>query len=218
MGQVTGPPKCDPIHELAEATIARACPVAEVKVDDVDVKCLVDTGSQVTLLSESLCKELFKDKQTNSTDLPWLTLRAANGLKIPYIGYMVADFIVGGITVPSRGIVIVRDDCLGKHKALLGMNVIWGCWDQMFNDRNRFCPNLQVQNFGKEWEGVFADCRRIQAAEAKEQWEGTARVACRYAVTIPALSEALLWARVSAPPADNQVTPIIEENSQLASE
>ena len=44
-------PKCDPIHKLAEATIARACPVAEVKVDNVDVKCLVDTGTQVTLFS-----------------------------------------------------------------------------------------------------------------------------------------------------------------------
>lgn len=210
MGQVTGPPKCDPIHKLAEATIARACPVAEVKVDDIDVKCLVDTGSQVTLFSESLCKELFKHKQTNNADLPWLTLRAANGLKIPYVGYMVADFKVGGITVPSRGIVIVRDDCLGEHKALLGMNVIWGCWDQMFKDRNRLCPNPQVQNFGKEWDKVFADCRRIQAAGIKEQWEGTARVACRYAVTVPAQSEALLWARVSPPPALENPCALVE--------
>lgn len=70
--------------------------MAEVRVDNIDVKCLVDTGSQVTLFSESLCRELFKDKQTNDRDLPWLTLRAANGLTIPYVGYMVADFIVGG--------------------------------------------------------------------------------------------------------------------------
>ncbi len=93
---MTGPPKCDPTHKLTEATIAKACPIAEVKVDDIDVKCLVDTGSQVTLFSESLCKELFKSKQTNTGDLPWLTLRAANGLAIPYVGYMVADFVVGG--------------------------------------------------------------------------------------------------------------------------
>lgn len=194
---MTGHPKCDPIHKLAEVTI-KACPVAEVRVDNVDVKCLVDTGSQVTFFSESLCRELFKDKKTNNRD-PWLTLWAANGLKIPYVGYMVADFIVEGIMVPSRGVVIVKDECLGEHRALLGMNVIWGCWDQMFNDRDRLCPNPQVQNFEKEWENVFADCRRIQAAEAKEQWEGTTRVACRHTVTVPAQSEALLWARVSAP-------------------
>lgn len=84
------------LEKLAEATIASACPVAEVKVDDVDVKCLVDTGSQVTLFSENLCKELFESKQTHNGNLPWLTLRAANGLNIPYVTYMVADFIVGG--------------------------------------------------------------------------------------------------------------------------
>ncbi len=101
--------------------------------------------------------------------------------------------------MPSRGIVIVKDDCLRGHKALMGMNVILNCWEQLFRDPDRLCPNPQVQNFGKEWDNVFADCRRIQAAATREQWEGTARVACRYAVTVPAQSEALLWARVSAP-------------------
>lgn len=96
--------------------------------------------------------------------------------------------------MPSHGIVIVKDNCLREHKALMGINVIFGCWEQLFKDPDRLCPNPQVQNFGREWNNVFTECRRVQAATMKEQREGTVRVACCYAVTVPAQSEAPLWA------------------------
>ena len=56
-----------------------------------------------------------------------LRIRAVNGLSIPYRGYIVTDFQVGGVQVPARGVVIVKDDFLGDKKAILGMNVIWDC-------------------------------------------------------------------------------------------
>lgn len=56
---------------------------------------------------------------------------------------------------------------------------------------------------------MFTDCRTIRTAVAKEQWEGTARVAC-YAVTVPAQSEALLWARISTPPDCKDLCALVE--------
>ncbi|KAL7862811.1 hypothetical protein SRHO_G00117950 [Serrasalmus rhombeus] len=178
--------------------MAGVCPLVDVKVDGVDVKCLVDTGSQVTMFAESLCKELFQDKELGGSEkIPWLTLRAANGLDIPYIGYMVVNFQVGGVEVPERGVIVAKDSCLGANRALLGMNVISACWEELFaNSKENLSLQSQTKPLGKEWERVFADCRRIRAASLQQQRCDVARVACRYAVTIPAMSEALVWARL----------------------
>lgn len=81
VGQVSGPPKADPPNH--DVKISGICPQVTVKVDDVDVQLLVDTGSQVTLFSESLCNKLFKGKEQRE-GLSWLKLRAAYGLSIPY--------------------------------------------------------------------------------------------------------------------------------------
>ena len=113
------------------------CPLTDVEVDNIKIRCLVDTGSQVTLFSESVCKEFFEHKRLEGNEhLSWLTLRAANGLSIPYVGYMVADFQVCGVRVPARGIVVVKDDCTGANKAILEMKVIADCWKELFNQNN----------------------------------------------------------------------------------
>lgn len=110
------------------------CPIVEVYVNGKKVRCLVDTSSQVTLFSQGLCNELFDVQQLQGAEAPWLTLRGANGLDIPYIGYVMADFQVQGVRVPERGAVIIRDQCLGAHRALLGMNVISACWEALFQN------------------------------------------------------------------------------------
>ncbi|KAL7837443.1 hypothetical protein SRHO_G00271540 [Serrasalmus rhombeus] len=181
-----------------QPAMAGVCPLVDVKVDGVDVKCLVDTGSQVTMFAESLCKELFQDKELGGSEkIPWLTLSAANGLDIPYIGYMVVNFQVGGVEVPERGVIVAKDSCLGANRALLGMNVISACWEELFAiSKENLSLQSQTKPLGKEWERVFADCRRIRAASLQQQRCDAARVACRYAVTIPAMSEALVWARL----------------------
>ena len=166
-----------------------------VKVDDVDVQCLVDTGSQVTLFSESLCDKLFKGKEQRGV-LSWLKLRAANGLSIPYTGYIVADFQVGGVQVPARGVVVVRDAFIGDKKAILGMNVISDCWEELFNRQHPNSHQTNRTSLEKSWNEIFVDCQRVQAASTRENWQSTARLAYRSHITIPAQSEVLLWAKV----------------------
>ncbi len=50
---------------------------------------------------------------TNADDAPWLTLRAADGLEIPYVGYALVDCMVGSTHVHGKGVIIVNDECLG---------------------------------------------------------------------------------------------------------
>lgn len=78
-----------------------------------------------------------------------LTLQAANGLEVPYLGYAIMDFEVGGIQIPARRVVIIEDACLSSP-LLLGMNVITACWNAVFNGSEGsqflvFLSRVQVQ-------------------------------------------------------------------------
>lgn len=64
--------------------------------------------------------------------LSWLTLKAANGLKILYVGYTVVDIAVGGVVLPQLGVIVVQDDCMDTGCGLFGMSVIAQCWEILF--------------------------------------------------------------------------------------
>lgn len=95
-------------------------PVVEVRVGGKKIQCLVDTGSQVTLFSESLSHEVFGRQGARGMEAPWLTLKGANGLDIPYIGYRLTDLEIHGVIVPQKGVIIVQDHCSPTHRAPLG--------------------------------------------------------------------------------------------------
>ena len=108
------------------------CPFANVKLGGVPVPCLLDYGSKVSTIIESFFNENFRSKGKNLLSTSgWLTLTAANGLNIPYIGYFELDVKTLGITIPKRGILVVKDseDPVTRRRkqevpGLLGMNVI----------------------------------------------------------------------------------------------
>lgn len=75
------------------------------------IPCLLDTGSQVTLFSKTFFDRHFKEHQKEEkTNINWLKLKAANGLHIPDVGYVVLDFHVEGSEVPQRGYLIMSND------------------------------------------------------------------------------------------------------------
>lgn len=56
----------------------------------------------------------------------WLQFRAANGLEIPYIGYLELDVTLCGKVMPRCGVLVVKDppDAVSVVPGILGMNVI----------------------------------------------------------------------------------------------
>ncbi|KAI3358861.1 hypothetical protein L3Q82_015251 [Scortum barcoo] len=64
----------------------------------------------------------------------WLQLRAANGLAIPYIGYVELDVELCGKVVPRCGILVVKDPpgVVSSVPGILGMNVIRRCYWELF--------------------------------------------------------------------------------------
>ncbi len=74
------------------ACLMSSCPQLIVSMGGVQLPCLVDTGSMVSTITESWFVANFGSwGQEQLRSCHWLQLRAANGLAIPYIGYLELD-------------------------------------------------------------------------------------------------------------------------------
>ena len=158
-------------HPQSLEKLVKTCPVLSVSMGDVTVPCLIDTGSMVTTITESFFRKHFHHLQTR--DCRWLGLKAANGLDIPYIGYIELDVRVLGQCIPGRGILIVKDpenSTLKDRKLLtpgiLGMNVIGECYQILFRQHG---PQLflspPVQSAAPAARRALRHCEQIQAIE-----------------------------------------------------
>ena len=158
-------------HPQSLEKLVKTCPVLSVSMGDVTVPCLIDTGSMVTTITESFFRKHFHHLQTR--DCRWLGLKAANGLDIPYIGYIELDVRVLGQCIPGRGILIVKDpenSTLKDRKLLtpgiLGMNVIGECYQIIFRQHG---PHLflspPVQSAAPAARRALRHCEQIQAIE-----------------------------------------------------
>ncbi|XP_041961507.1 uncharacterized protein LOC121719796 [Alosa sapidissima] len=135
----------------------------------------------------------------DSSSISWLALKAANGLNIPYVGYAVLDFQIGGIDVKGKGVVIVRDDCINTECGLLGMNVITDCWAGIFCGghpgvtafKSVFSPAAE-----KVWDAAFAACQRTNVSVTCMELQGVARLPQQPPVVIPPSTEMMVWAQV----------------------
>lgn len=112
------------------------CPILNVKMNNVWVPCLLDTGSMVTTITESFFSKNFSQAPIQNCE--WLGLKAANGLGIPYVGYFEVDVGVLDSLIPKRGVLVVKDpvgsSCSRKLDVpgILGMNVLSACYCALY--------------------------------------------------------------------------------------
>ena len=105
------------------------CPTVDVHTNGKEVKALVDTGSEVTTVTERWVQENLQ--HADLLPLTHVTLKAANGLEIPYSGLIFVELELLGQTLQSVPVLVVRDSsdpATRKRKwhvpALVGMNVL----------------------------------------------------------------------------------------------
>lgn len=117
----------------------------------------------------------------------WLQLRAANGLAIPYIGYLELDVELCGKVMPHCGILVVKDPpgIVSSVPGILGMNVIRQCYRELFGafGRSLFDSPSVSQAPGP----VVAALQRCHqsATQVPGTPTGTVRVRGKRAVRIP---------------------------------
>ena len=97
--------------------------------------CLLDTGSMVTTVTEDFFRKNLQDK-CDMMNSSFYCLKAANGIDIPYIGFISTDITVGDETIKDVGIFVTKtpSDAGTKRRrenipGLLGMNVLQKCSD-----------------------------------------------------------------------------------------
>lgn len=189
-------------------------PIIYAEMDGVQVPCLLDTGSQVTMLKQSFFLHHFGQRGVKLKDASsWLSIRAANGLSVPYIGYAQLEVRVGSIQLPACGVVIVTDECLSGPPGLLGMNVIQDCWDHLFKEPR---PDGRPEPPQATMAGQEAWCRALKLVEEGERFAspegrvGYVRLMTRRPVKIPPNSEILLYGRTRPGPKREDYECIIE--------
>lgn len=105
------------------------CLTVEVSIAGVKTKCLLDTGSEVTTITDSYFRKHFKDGQPSLSGATWVRLTAANGLEIPVVGCLQADIVCMRKTLPGKCIFVLKDTTPTTEEVtgvpgILGMNVI----------------------------------------------------------------------------------------------
>lgn len=168
------------------------CPMVSVMIQDIECTGLLDTGSQINLMQRSMFEEKFPQYEMGQD--PVLTLRAANGLEIPYIGYAVFDFNVAGVQVPDRGVVIVKDE-FSTNPLIIGMNVISQCWSALFQNEGHSSSLFQSTRERQAWQQVTAVCQRVADRIHEDGSLGNVWLANRRGVRVPPRSEIIVWER-----------------------
>jgi len=107
------------------------CPVVSIDIKGKTVPCLLDTGSMVTTMTEEYFNEHFK--HSHELRDSFYTLKAANDIAIPYVGYICTEVRVGKDVVKDAGIFVTKTpfDAVNKTQkkrpVLLGMNILERC-------------------------------------------------------------------------------------------
>ncbi|XP_073669344.1 uncharacterized protein [Paramisgurnus dabryanus] len=120
----------------------------------------------------------------------WLRITAANGLGIPYLGYLELPVETMGITLPECGFLVVRDvQNSSAVPALIGMNIISRCRQLVHAE---FDTTLGGE-LESDWREVFQHMQSV--SQTKKQV--VAHIAGKETVHIPAwsVSTLMVWGK-----------------------
>ena len=107
------------------------CPGVSVRVGDVDVACLIDTGAEVSTMTESFFfRHLSKGREVLNIS-SYIKISASQELEIPYIGYVDLQLTVLSNRFEGLGFLMVMDPVstpVSERKkrvpGILGSNVL----------------------------------------------------------------------------------------------
>ena len=148
----------DKITILEQAVVP--CPEIEIQIKNNSPKSLLDSGSMVTLVTESYFEENIKPLITNaksgvSEAHSLFNLQGAGENHIPLSQYFTCDITIGGMTIPEVGILVKTNRQLTTSKGTkTRLPVIVGC--NLF----RLATLKFIRDYGEEALKLF-ECPRV---------------------------------------------------------
>ncbi|KAL6462436.1 hypothetical protein MHYP_G00288580 [Metynnis hypsauchen] len=96
-------------EQIIERAIGK-CPIVDLKLSGIPAHCLLDTGSQVSTITDKFFKEHIGDSENMLATTSWLKIAAANGSGIPYQGYVELEVETMGLKIPNCGLGVTACD------------------------------------------------------------------------------------------------------------
>lgn len=180
------------------------CLTIEVRIAGVKTNCLLDTGSEVSTITESHFRKHFGEQKLELSSAHWVKLTAANGLDIPVLGCLQADVECMGKVLPGKCIFVLTDTSTESEEirglsGIIGMNII-------SEFKSLFVTGESVKTANKYRQPAEAKIRRVLACVEKteplspDSKIGFVKVGGKQTITIPPLSEKVFEGRCRVPP------------------
>lgn len=180
------------------------CLTVDVKIAGVPTKCLLDTGSEVTTISESHFKHHFGGKEIQLSSANWVRLTAANGLDIPVLGCLQADIECMGSLLPGKCVFVLTDSNpdVKEMKGLagiVGMNVLSELKNLVLSGKDLDKEDKVSQRADANVRRVIAKVKKDEGLLGPEGRIGFVKVSGKQVVIIPPLSEKIVEGHCSIP-------------------
>lgn len=101
---------CDkPLSGSILDKVIGTCPESFIKLNNVNIRCLLDTGAQVSTLTESCFKKYFAHGVDLVDVSNILSVSGTQGLSVPLVGYAELDVQVFDQNFSKLGFLVVKD-------------------------------------------------------------------------------------------------------------
>ena len=198
--------------EVLHKAIGR-CPELMVQIGKADIRCLLDTGAQVSTITEACFNQYFGDEERLVDVARYIRITAANGLGIPYRGYFEADVTMFGETFQKMGFLVVEDptstameDRKRDVPGVIGANILREVKDTLpataSHGNNESCNS---------WAPLLALCQQLTLT--KEDMISRVRVCGCDPILIPARSTKLVRCSVRIAPNGQSYQALVEEDN-----
>lgn len=183
-------------------------------LDDVQCQCLLDTGSQVTCISQSFYQQCLSHRKLHLiSDI--LEIEGAAGQLVPYLGYITVDvkFLKEecgtNATVTTLALVCPDQTYSTKTPLLVGTNVLI----QLMDDCKRVGGYKYVEKLKihANFISAYVACEEKTKTDTRDAKSMPVRLIGRKPVTIPKGDMCEVTGRFHAKTSGNEVTALIEE-------
>ena len=136
------------------------CPKDVVSLNNVDCKCLLDSGSEIS----SITREYFLSMLEGNTKLNecgWIRIKAANHLEVPFIGCVEVDITIMGKVLKDMVVFVVRDptdeSAIARKRdtpGVIGCNILNPLVDMLRREHGKNFAS-EISQYGADWEKVL---------------------------------------------------------------
>ena len=156
-------------HSTEFNRVVGKCPEIEVEMNHIPIRCLLDSGSQVTTITESCFNSRFQDKADTLKSSSWIKLSASNGLEIPTKGLLTIDIQIQGKVFRDAHVLVVQDPIdvdmkrtKEKTPGIIGCNIL----QKMYQDYQQQTAEEQMYSSDvkrglKQYEARVGFCQKI---------------------------------------------------------